>query len=69
MDMIDDKESDERDQEKTKEIIQNKKNHKLLKEIRQKIQNHLKGLIGNKTEIMMILLIPILIWRKMWQKH
>ena len=68
--MIDDKYSDERDQigESRKNMIQNHKNKKLMKDIRKKIQNHLKGLIANKTEKMMILLILILSWRQMWRK-
>ena len=32
-----------------------------MKEIRQNIQNHIKGLIANKTEKIMIMLILILI--------
>ena len=49
MDMIDDKESDERDQIRERnKMIQSQKNQKLMKEIRQKIQNYLKGLIAKK---------------------
>ena len=67
MDMIDDKEYDENIiKEKAKNMIQNQKNQKLVKEIRQKTRNNLKLFISNKTERMMISLILILSWRQMW---
>ena len=37
-------------QKKSKKIIQNQKNQKLMKDIRQKIQNYLKGLIAKKGD-------------------
>ena len=50
---------------KAKKMIQNQRNQKLMKEIRGKIQNYLKGLIAKKQEMIMTLLILVLIWRKM----
>ena len=35
-------------QKKANKMIQNKKNQKLMKDIRQKIQNYLKGLMAKK---------------------
>ena len=55
-------------QEKSKKMIENHINKKLMEEIRQKIYNNLKVMIDNKTERNMILLIPILIWRQMQLK-
>ena len=63
--ILDYKEYDERDQ--ILGIIYNElesEESKLMKEIRYNIHNHLKGLIANKTENVMILLILILRWRQ-----
>ena len=63
--ILDYKEYDERDQILGR--IYNElesEESKLMKEIRYNIHNHLKGLIANKTENVMILLILILRWRQ-----
>ena len=52
-------------QNKAKNMIYNHTNNKLMKDLRWKIQNYLKGLIAKKQEIMMIMLILILICRQM----
>ena len=45
-----DEESEEIDQtKKTKKMIQDQKNQKLMKDVRQKSHNYLKGLISKKS--------------------
>ena len=69
IDIIDDEEYDERDQtwESKEDDLESEESE--TDEIYQiKIQNHLKGLISNKIERMIILLILILSWRQMWWK-
>ena len=46
-------------------MVQNQINQKLMKEIRQKFQNYLKGLIAKKKQMTIILLILMLIGRQM----
>ena len=67
MDVIDGKEYDERYQmvESKEDNLESEQSETDEKD-RIKIQNHLRGLISNIIERMMILLIRILSWRQMW---